>query len=62
MKCELDKSGNPKIQDTCHDLNYAIKCLRKTEGIIEMLISLFKKALLRLDERLIVVNTDRIFG
>ena len=24
---KIDKSGNPKIQDTCHDFNNAIKCL-----------------------------------
>ena len=26
---KLDRYGNPKIQDTCHDFNNALKCLGK---------------------------------
>ena len=32
---KLDKKGNPKIKDTRHDFNNAIKFLRKTHGFIE---------------------------
>ena len=31
---KLDKKVNPKIIDTCHDFNNAIKFLRKTHGFI----------------------------